>query len=181
MAACRRPTSLPTSFPGIVFGPAALNLPIEGVSTLPAFTITRQIDAPVEKVWEVLHDFGDIQRWNPGVKTSALTSEGPVTEGSTRSCEFAPFGSVNERVAAHEEHERLTVHIYEAFKLPISSAIADFNIAPNDRGTELTLNYSYEPNFLGKLLKGYTHKQMTKGIGGLAKSLAVESERLASV
>ncbi len=148
---------------------------------MPEFTINRQIDAPVEKVWEVLHDFGDIQRWNPGVKTSALTSEGPVAEGSTRSCEFAPFGSVNERVAAHHEHERLTVHIYEAFKLPISSAVADFNIAPDGAATQLTLNYSYEPNLLGKMMKGYTHKQMVKGIGGLAKSLAVESERLANV
>lgn len=147
---------------------------------MPEFTITRQIDAPVEKVWEVLHDFGDIQRWNPGVKTSALTSEGPVTEGTTRSCEFAPFGSVNERIENHEQHERLTVHIYEASKLPISSAIADFNVAPNGDGTELILNYSYELNLLGKLLKGYTHKQMQKGIGGLAKSLGTESERLAA-
>lgn len=148
---------------------------------MPEFTIRRQIAAPVDTVWEVLHDFGDIQRWNPGVKTSALTSEGPVTEGSTRSCDFAPFGSVNERVSAHHEHERLTVHIYEAFKLPISSAVADFNIAPKDDGTELTLHYSYEPNFLGKLMRGRTQKAMEKGIGGLAKSLAVESERLASV
>ncbi|NND04574.1 MAG: SRPBCC family protein [Acidimicrobiia bacterium] len=148
---------------------------------MPEFTINRQIDAPVEKVWEVLHDFGDIQRWNPGVKTSALTSEGPVSEGATRSCGFAPFGSVNERVTAHQEHQRLTVHIYEAFKLPISSAVADFNIAADGDGTDLALHYSYEPNVLGKLMKGYTHKQMLKGIGGLAKSLAIESERLANV
>lgn len=148
---------------------------------MPEFTITRQIDAPVDKVWEVLHDFGDIQRWNPGVKTSALTSDGPVSHGSTRHCQFAPFGSVNERIDHHAHEERLTVHIYEAFRLPISSAIADFNIAENDDGTELNLHYSYEPNFLGRLMRGYTDTQMRKGIGGLAKSLAVESERLAAV
>lgn len=147
---------------------------------MPEFTITRHIDAPVDKVWEVLHDFGDIQRWNPGVRTSALTSDGPVAEGSTRSCDFAPFGSVNERIDIHEPHERLTVNIYEAFRLPIKSALADFNIAPNNGGTELTLHYSYEPNLLGRMLRGYTHKQMQQGIGGLAKSLAVESERLAN-
>lgn len=147
---------------------------------MPSFTISRQIDAPIDKVWEVLHDFGDIQRWSPGVKASALTSEGPVAAGSTRSCDFAPFGSVNERIDVHEPHERLTVNIYEASRLPIKSAVADFNIAPNDDGTALTLHYSYEPNLLGRLLRGYTHNQMQKGIGGLAKGLAIESERLAA-
>lgn len=144
------------------------------------FTITRQIDAPVEKVWEVLHDFGDIQRWSPGVTESSLTSEGPVTEGSTRRCDFAPFGAVHERVDLHQPNERLTVNIHETFKLPISDAVADFNIAPNDDGTLLTLHYSYTPNLLGRLLRRYTDKQMRKGIGGLAKGLQRESERIAT-
>jgi uncharacterized protein YndB with AHSA1/START domain len=146
---------------------------------LPEFTITRQINAPLETVWEVLNDFGDIQRWNPGVTKSALTSEGPVQEGSTRSCSFAPFGAVNERIDRHVPHERLTVNIHETFKLPLSGAVADFNIAPSEGGTELTLHYSYTLNLLGRLMKGYTAKQMQKGIGGLAKGLQRESERLA--
>jgi len=148
---------------------------------MPEFTITRQIDAPVEKVWEVLDDFGDIQRWNPGVTASSLTSEGPVQEGTTRHCDFTPFGGVNERIETYSPNKRLTVDIFEASKLPISSAVADFNIAPSQDGTELTLHYSYTLNLLGKLMKSYTHKQMTKGIGGMAKSLQHESERIAAI
>lgn len=147
---------------------------------MPEFTITRQIDAPVAKVWEVLDDFGDIQRWSAGVTASELTSQGPVSEGSTRHCDFAPFGSVNERIDRHEPDQRLTVNIYEAFKLPISSAIADFNIATSDGGTELTLNYSYTLNLMGRVMKGYADKQMRKGIGGMAKGLQQESERIAA-
>jgi uncharacterized protein YndB with AHSA1/START domain len=147
---------------------------------VPDFTITRHIDAPVETVWEVLHDFGDIQRWSPGVTNSELTSEGPVSEGSTRMCDFAPFGGVNERVDRHEPNERLTVNINETSRLPISSAVADFNICPHDGGTELTLHYSYTLNAMGRLVKGYTDKQMRKGIGTMAKGLQQESERLAT-
>jgi uncharacterized protein YndB with AHSA1/START domain len=147
---------------------------------LPEFTITRQIDAPVENVWEVLHDFGDIQRWSPGVTESELTSHGPVVEGSTRHCDFAPFGGVNERIDRHEPNKRLTVNLYETFKLPISGATADFNIVPHSGGTELNLHYSYTLNFLGRLMKGYTDKQMRKGIGDLAKGLQQESERIAT-
>ena len=143
------------------------------------FTITRQINAPIETVWEVLHDFGDIQRWSPGVTESELTSEGPVSEGSTRHCDFAPFGGVNERIDRHQPNERLTVNLYETSRLPISGAVADFNIAPNDDGTMLTLHYQYTPNLLGRLMRRYTDKQMQKGIGGLAKGLQRESERLA--
>jgi len=147
---------------------------------MPEFTINRQIDAPVENVWEVLHDFGDIQRWNPGVTASELTSAGPVADGSTRHCDFAPFGAVNERIERHEPNQRLTVNIHETFRLPISGAVADFNIASHDGGTALTLHYSYTPNLLGRLMKGYTDKQMRKGIGGLAKALQLESERVAA-
>ena len=147
---------------------------------MPEFTIVRQIDAPVETVWEVLHDFGDIHRWSPGVTDSELTSQGPVSEGTTRHCDFAPFGGVNERIERHEPNERLTVNLYETFRLPISGATADFNIAPQDGGTELTIHYSYAPNLLGRLMKGYTDTQMRKGIGGMAKGLQQESERIAA-
>ncbi len=147
---------------------------------MPDFTINLQIDAPVEKVWEVLHDFGDIQRWSPGVTDSELTTDGPVVEGSTRHCDFAPFGGVNERVDRLEPNKRLTVNLYETFKLPISGGVADFNIAPQDSGTELTLHYTYTPNLLGRLAKGYTEKQMRKGIGAMAKGLQQESERIAT-
>ncbi|MGI9529136.1 MAG: SRPBCC family protein [Acidimicrobiia bacterium] len=147
---------------------------------MPEFTITRHIDAPVASVWEVLENFGDIQRWSDGVTSSSLTSEGPVAEGSTRHCDFAPFGSVNERIDGFEPQKRLTVDLYETFKLPISNAVADFNIVEADGGTELTLHYSYTPNFMGRMMKGYTDKQMRKGIGSLAKSLQRESERVAS-
>ncbi len=147
---------------------------------MPEFTITRTIDAPLSTVWDVLHDFGDIQRWNPGVKTSKLTSEGPVAEGSTRMCEFAPFGGVRERIDHHEPHKRLLINLYETNKLPISNATADFNITEEGNGTALTLHYRYNPNLMGRMMKGVTDKQMRKGIAGLAKSLQLESEKLAA-
>lgn len=94
-------------------------------------------------------------------------------------CDFAPFGGVRERVDLHEPNERLTVNINETSRLPISSAVADFNICPHDGGTELTLHYSYTLNVMGRFAKGYTDKQMRKGIGSMATGLQRESERIA--
>ncbi len=104
---------------------------------MPEFTITRQIAAPIEKVWEVLDDFGDIAKWSPGVKSSELTSDGPVRKGSTRHCDFSPMGGVNERIDTYIPNQQMTVNLYETFKLPISGAVADFNIAA---GRTLTIS-----------------------------------------
>jgi len=146
---------------------------------MPEFMVVRHVKAPVDTVWEVLSNFGEISQWSAGVKRSGLTSPGPVSEGSTRHCDFAPLGGVNERIDAYVPKERMTVNLYETFKLPISGAIADFSLAPNSGGTELTIDYSYTPNRLGRVAKGSTDKQMRKGITGLADDLARESERMA--
>jgi uncharacterized protein YndB with AHSA1/START domain len=145
---------------------------------MPEFTITRQIEATPERVWDVLDRFGDIAQWSPGVKSSELTSDGPVCEGATRHCDFSPFGGVNERIDTYIPNQQMTVSLYETFKLPIAGAIADFKIAANGDGTSLALHYSYEPNRLGRVAKGSTEKQMKKGIGGLADDLQRESERI---
>ncbi|RLE26161.1 MAG: hypothetical protein DRJ50_01500 [Actinobacteria bacterium] len=147
---------------------------------MPEFTITRRIEAPVEKVWEVLGDFGNIARWNPGVKRSSLTSEGVVSEGSTRHCDFAPLGGVEERIETFVPSERMTVVLFDTSKLPISGGVADFNLAGDDDVTELTLNYTYTLNRLGRMAKGTTDKQLRKGLSGLADSLAEESVRISA-
>jgi uncharacterized protein YndB with AHSA1/START domain len=148
---------------------------------MPEFTITRQIEAPPEKVWAVLDQFGDIAEWSPGVKSSELTSDGPVGEGTTRHCDFSPLGGVNERIDSYVPNQQMTVNLYETFKLPIASAIADFNIAADGDGTALSIVYSYEPNRLGRVAKGSTDKQMRKGIGGLAEDLQREAECVATI
>jgi uncharacterized protein YndB with AHSA1/START domain len=147
---------------------------------MPEFTITRQIGAPVDKVWDVLDNFGEIAQWTAGVKSSELTSSGPVSEGSTRHCDFSPLGGVNERIDTYIPNQRMTVNLYETFKLPISGATADFVLAEDGNGTTLTIEYSYEPNRLGRVVKGSTDKQMRRGIGGLADDLQLESERIAT-
>ena len=40
--------------------------------------------------------------------------------------------------------------------------------------------YSYTLNLLGRIMRGYTAKQLRKGLGGLAEGLQMESERIAA-
>jgi uncharacterized protein YndB with AHSA1/START domain len=42
------------------------------------YSVTRTIDAPCEKVWELLTDADSYATWNPTI----ISIEGPITEGS---------------------------------------------------------------------------------------------------
>jgi uncharacterized protein YndB with AHSA1/START domain len=140
------------------------------------FTITQDIAAPVETVWNVLDDFGDIQRWNDGVKSSKLTSTGPVGKGATRYCALAPLGGVNERIDHYEPNRRMTIELFDMSKLPINRGTADFELTASEGGTQVKLHYLYELNGLGRVAKKTTHRQLMKGLGGMLDGLKRESE-----
>lgn len=142
------------------------------------FTVSRQIDAPVGRVWEVLDDFGDIQRWNPGVTTSELTTEGDVSLGSERVCDLKPVGTIKERITSYSTGEHMTIHIYEMSKLPLKEGIAEFSLAPRNGGTEVTIDYRYSASV--RLMEPFMKKPLMKGLGGLLKGLQIESEKVAS-
>jgi hypothetical protein len=57
---------------------------------------------------------------------------------------------------------------------------ADFALASENDGTELTIHCSYTTNRLGRMAKGVTNSQFSKGLGGLAYALTEQSERLSA-
>lgn len=141
--------------------------------------MTRRIKAPPEVVWAVLDDFGDIQRWSPGVKHSRLTSTGPIGVGSTRHCDFA-YGGATERIEAYEPYRRMTVRLTETFKLPMTSAVAEFTLAPVGAATDVTLRYQYTPTLLGRIIASVLGRQLAKGLNGILAGLSQECERIAA-
>ena len=112
------------------------------------------------------------------MKRSELTSDGPVGEGTTRHCDFVPMGGVNERIVGYEPGRRMTVHLYEMFKMPASDATADFRLAADREATPLSLEVTYTANRLGRAAKRITDKQMRKGMSAMADDLAREAERI---
>lgn len=133
----------------------------------------RVIDAPLEEVWSELADFGGIYKWNPGVTDSRLTSDHAEGVGITRHCDLKPFGAIQERVTAWHPGERLTIHIYNADRLPLENAIADFTLSDSGDGhTEVTIDYSYDLKWWGRLFpQSVLHTQLERGLGGLLAGL----------
>ncbi len=136
------------------------------------FTISREIAAPVDKVWDALADFGNIYVWNPGVTKSFLTGDRPNDVGATRQCHLKPMGTIQERIDGWVPRKELAIHIYEfSSSLPVKDGHALFRLSETEGGTLVTIDYTYQPRFIGRLMGGRLRTLLLKGLGGLLKGL----------
>ncbi|MEM7281177.1 MAG: SRPBCC family protein [Pseudomonadota bacterium] len=143
-------------------------------------TITREvrINAPKEKVWDILADFGNIYLFNPNVPTSYLTSDQKRGVGTTRHCDVAgPFdgASIEERIISWNEGESMEIEIYEGKKSPpFKKAIASLRVS-EDRGETVvtgTLAYTLKMGPLGYMMdKFMVASQFNKAWTGVLAGL----------
>jgi uncharacterized protein YndB with AHSA1/START domain len=143
--------------------------------------VTRQvtINAPQEKVWEVLADVGGIYKWNPGVSYSHSTSENDQGEGATRHCDLQNAGGyLEEKVIGWREGEGYTIDVYES-SLPIKRNVVEFLVRPEGDGTLVKVTVDYELKYgpVGALIDTLiARRQYQKGFGELLAGLKYHVE-----
>lgn len=141
---------------------------------MPTLSTTRQIDAPIETVWGVLDDYGNIARWSPGIARSEVTSIGPVGVGTTRHCKFKPFGSADERIEGYVAGKLMKIRLHNISGMPLSEAAAEFRLRERGTGTELTLLYDYTLPAFARFLSLIFKKKMGQGLDGIIDGLEAE-------
>ncbi|MEN8238248.1 MAG: SRPBCC family protein [Actinomycetota bacterium] len=123
------------------------------------------VDAPAEKVWEALADFGNVSRYNPGVVHSHATSTEPSGLGATRHCSLALFGaSVEERIVGWTESELLAIEIYDAKRFPvIKNAGATFKLDGTGDETVVEGAFSYDVKYgpIGSAMNALSLRKQT--------------------
>ena len=142
-------------------------------------TVTRevQINAPKEKVWEILADFGGIYAFNPSVPNSYLTSEQTGGVGTQRHCDLAAAGaSLEERVVEWVDGEKMVIEIYAGKKTPpFKQAFATISVradGPNASIVRGTFDYSLKFGPIGALMDAVMVKpQFGKAWAGLFAGL----------
>jgi len=126
--------------------------------------ITRKvsINAPKQKVWEALADFGNVQCLSPNIKKSYLTTEQKNGIGAERHCDFVSMGAqVEERIVEWNEGESFKIDIYESKNMPMISGMkAEFKVSGKDDDTTLVIG-SFEYG-------------MTNALGGIINSIAMK-------
>ena len=104
-----------------------------------------RIDAPKEKVWEVLADFGGVSRWAPTVLDSYSTTGANGGVGAGRHCDVKGFGGIEEEIVRWEAGRSLGVSLDNAG--PIKSSVNEFTVIPGDDGTVVTLTVDFQAKF----------------------------------
>ena len=145
------------------------------------FSTSVRIEAPIEKVWEVLSDLGSIYRWNPGVTHSYATSEATSGEGATRHCDIkvGPMsGYLKERAFDWRDGEGFKIDIYES-SMPLKSNIVEFSVRADGDGTHVTVcpEYAVKFGFIGAIADALMfRRQFKKGMDGLLAGLKYHVE-----
>ena len=164
-------------FKKIVLGIVVLLIVLAVVIQLqPAtFSVTRAaaIGAPPEKVFELVNDFHNWQRWSPWAAldpAAKYTYSGPAS-GNGAVCAWTGNDSVGEgrmTILASEPFTHIAIEL-EFFKPFPSTARNDFHFSAGNNGTEVTWTMSGDNNFLAKAVCLF--------MGGMDKMIGPDFER----
>ena len=128
----------------------------------------REINAPADKVWAALADFGGIFRFHPFVEKSEITSRQKEGQGTERQCTLYSGQTIDERLVNQVDGERIEIEIIGG-DMPLKKAIAQFDLralAPNR--TEVRMVMRFQPKFglLGAIMAPVMLKPMFKHMLG---------------
>lgn len=112
-----------------------------------------KINAPVEKVWQVLANLEAVQHYNPLVKGAHYVSPNKEGVGATRYCDFKPKGFSKERVIEWKPKEVLGLEIAES-SWPMKFSRWWTRLKPEAGGTLVTQDLEYEVKWgvIGKIM-----------------------------
>jgi uncharacterized protein YndB with AHSA1/START domain len=109
-------------------------------------TITKdiQINAPRQKVWEILSNLETVHDYDPFVTNSFYTSDIREGVGASRQCDWEG-GYIKERITGWNPGEGHSLDVYEDSQpdSPLENQVAHFVLAENGPGTKVTMTFEY--------------------------------------
>jgi len=144
-------------------------------------TDSIRINAPKEKVWEILADFGGILNYNPNLSDAYSTSTANSGIGATRHCELLPMGSIEERIVEWNDGSDYQIEIYEfnGPLPPLKNVFARLSVEADGNQTiaTMTMNYDMKLGLIGATMNALMVKsQYEKGVAGILQGLKFHTE-----
>ena len=105
-----------------------------------------RINAPKERVWDIIADLTTVQYYDPGVISTRYTSEAREGVGASRHCDLPDEGYVEERVTNWKPGESYTINIYEGSEIvaPFATQDARFTLIEDGQETTARMEIEYE-------------------------------------
>ncbi len=146
-------------------------------------TVTRQMQASPDAVWEVFDDFGGVAGWNSNVAKARILNNIPRGVGAERQCDFDPKGKqwVRERITERGADD-IHITIFDT-NAPLKRFEVDMNVEPRGTGCFVTFKVDIQPKFgpLGTLLEyAAIRPNFRKAIGRMLIDLDDAAQQLAA-
>ena len=131
-----------------------------------------RINAPKEKVWEILADFGGVANWAPTITSAHLLADVNGGIGATRSCDHISGAAIEEVITEWEEGEYYSYEMTTSLG-PIKTLLNTWAVRAEGNDTVITLSMDFKMRFgpLGLLMipmaKMMMGKEMKLALAGL--------------
>ena len=119
--------------------------------------VSDRINAPIEKVWDLVGDFGGIQRYSSGFKSVQCTGAGV---GAIRTITLPNDAQIQERCELLDAARHTLDYSIVAGALPLTGYLARIQLAQDGDGTRIEWSSSFEP-------KGISDSQATTMVEGI--------------
>lgn len=98
---------------------------------MPNIHVSSVIDAPVEKVWDVIRDFNGLPSWHPRMVESEIEDGKAASDvGAVRKFKVASGAVIREKLLAYSDADRLTTYSIIDHPAPISNHTATLKLEP---------------------------------------------------
>lgn len=142
--------------------------------------VSTIIDAPVERAWDALADFGNIHAFDPHLSGSHVVEGGDSCGvGTQRVCDMKRGGSLHERVVEWRPGESYTVEV-DSRAMPVVSMVTTMAVRSVGGGRcEVSMDSLYQPKYgpMGRLMDALFMRRMMRSmlrgvVDGLDRYLA---------
>ena len=135
---------------------------------MPQLTRQVKINAPKEKTWEILADWGAVSNWAPTITESHTTTDAKRGVGAIRRCDHTQMGNIEEEVVAWEEGTSLSYDVIKGLTMPMKSLNNIWSVSGEGADSLVTLTMNFEMKFgpLGALMAALAvRRAMLKEMG----------------
>jgi uncharacterized protein YndB with AHSA1/START domain len=101
--------------------------------------VVRKINAPADAVWQTISAIGGVDKWLGMIKTCHFEGTGA---GAKRVCTTADGMTINERIDAIDQENRVFRYSIPEPPMPIKNLVGTMKVFAGDNGNEAQVDWS---------------------------------------
>lgn len=139
--------------------------------------VSRSFDVPLDSVWQILADYGNVAEFHPGIESSRTLEDDQQGVGGMRSCEFGKGKGVDEAITAWEDGKTMRFEAVAFRKLPMKHMIGSFHFQPEPTRVTFEMDYAMKGGFpMDLMARGMMRKAGIGMLDGVAALLAKKAD-----